>query len=190
MCDQFTLHHEFRIDTGGQNLSKRQTVFFLPVDPMDKEHKDPDTIDLEAPRLAQYMHNTWKKHQNTVYWVDIKLAQRKGFKFYQTRSNTIIFYDTLPAYGIPKAIKMETEEIKNEKVFASLRPPPKISLKHDWMKELGSEVAGSGENSKQTRRKPKIQLSEQGDLFRQSDHPVRVLRKSTNVTYLTAKAPM
>ena len=31
----------------GQNLSKeRQTVFFLPVDPMDKEHKDPDTIDL------------------------------------------------------------------------------------------------------------------------------------------------
>ena len=40
---------------GGQNLSNRQTVFFLPVDPMDKNHKDPDTIDLEAPRLAQYM---------------------------------------------------------------------------------------------------------------------------------------
>ena len=51
---------------GGQNLSNRQTVFFLPVDPMDKDHKDPDTIDLEAPRLAQYMHKTWKKHQNTV----------------------------------------------------------------------------------------------------------------------------
>ena len=30
---------------GGQNLSKRQTVFFLPVDPMDKEHKDPKEID-------------------------------------------------------------------------------------------------------------------------------------------------
>ena len=28
-----------------------------------------------------------------------------------------------------------------EKVYASPRPPPKISLKHDWMKELGSEVA-------------------------------------------------
>ena len=28
-----------------------------------------------------------------------------------------------------------------EKVFASPRPPPKISLKHDWMKQLGSEVA-------------------------------------------------
>ena len=64
---------------GGQNLSNRQTVFFLPVDPMDKEHKDPETIDLRAPHLAQYMHKAWKKHQITVYWVDIKLAQKKGF---------------------------------------------------------------------------------------------------------------
>ena len=48
---------------GGQNSSKRQTVFFLSVNPMDKEHKDPETIDLRAPRLAQYMHKTWKKHQ-------------------------------------------------------------------------------------------------------------------------------
>ena len=46
---------------GGQSLSKRQTVFFQPVDPMDKEHKDPDVINLEAPRLAQYMHKAWKK---------------------------------------------------------------------------------------------------------------------------------
>ena len=52
---------------GGQILSNRQTVFFLPVDPMDKNHKDPDTIDLNAPRHAQYTHKTWKKHQNTVY---------------------------------------------------------------------------------------------------------------------------
>ena len=90
---------------------------------MDKEHKDPETIDLEAPRLAQYMHTTWKKHQNAVYWVDIKLAQMKGFKFYQTRSNAIILYDTLPAYCIPKAIMMASGEVIYEKVYASPRPP-------------------------------------------------------------------
>ena len=56
-----------RLIPGGQILSNRQTVFFLPVDPMDKDHEDRDTIDLEAPRLAQYMHKAWKKHQNTVY---------------------------------------------------------------------------------------------------------------------------
>ena len=36
---------------------------------------------------------------------------------------------------------METGEVLYEKVFASPRPLPKISLKHDWMKDLGSEVA-------------------------------------------------
>ena len=40
---------------GGQNLSKgKQTVFFTSVDPMNKEHKDPYEIDLEAPHLAWY----------------------------------------------------------------------------------------------------------------------------------------
>ena len=62
---------------------------------MDKNHKDPDTIDLSAPRHAQYMHKACKKHQNTVYWIDIKLAQKQGLKFCQTRSNAIILYDTL-----------------------------------------------------------------------------------------------
>ena len=109
-------------------MSKRQTVFFLLVNPMDKEHKDLETIDLGAPRLAQYMHKEWKKHQNTVFWVDIKLAEKKGLKFLETRSNVIIFYNTLPACCIPRAIKMETGEIIHEKVHESRRPSPKICL--------------------------------------------------------------
>ena len=92
-------------------MSKRQTVFFTSVDPINKEHKDPGIIDLEPPRLAWYKHKTWKKHQNTVYWVDIKLAQKKGFDFYQTRLNAIILYHTFPAYCIPKTIMMGTGEI-------------------------------------------------------------------------------
>ena len=39
------------------------------------------------------------------------LLKEKGFKFYQTRSNAIILYDTLPAYCIPKVVRMETGEI-------------------------------------------------------------------------------
>ena len=140
---------------GGQDLSKRQTVFFTSVNPMNKEHKDPVTVDLEAPRLAQYMHTAWKKHHNTVYWVGIRLAQKKGLQFCQTRSNAIILYDTLSAYCILKAQMMETGEIKNEKVYASPRPPPKISFKDNSMKELGSEVAGGGEHSQQTQPKTK-----------------------------------
>ena len=64
---------------GGQSSSKRQTVFFLPVDPMDKRHKDPDVIDLSVPRHAQYLHKAWKRHEDAVFWVDINLAIKKGF---------------------------------------------------------------------------------------------------------------
>ena len=151
---------------GGQNLSKRQTVFFTSVDPMNKEHRDPDIIDFEAPRLAWYHQKTWKKHQNTVYWVDIKLAHKKGFKFYQIRSNAIILYDTLPAYGIPKAIMMETGEIIYEKLYASPRLPPKISFKDNWMKELGSEVAGGGEHCQQTPAKIRNRIARTGRLVK------------------------
>ena len=84
---------------GSQNLNNRQTVFFLPVDPMDKSHKYPDTIDLSKPRHAQYLHKAWKRHQDAVHWVDINLAVRKRLKFYQTRSNAIILHETLPAYS-------------------------------------------------------------------------------------------
>ena len=38
---------------------------------------------------------------------------------------------------------MDTGEIIYETVFVSPRPPPKISFKDNWMKELDSEVAGS-----------------------------------------------
>ena len=102
---------------GRQNLRKSLTVFFTPVDPMVKEHKDPDTIDLNAPRLARYLQTAWKTHQNTVYWVDIRLAQKKGLKFYQMRSNSIILYNTLPAFL--KAIKMETGEIIHTRKYMS-----------------------------------------------------------------------
>ena len=126
--------------------SNRQTVLFLLVDPMDKEHKDPDTIDLEAPRLAWYKQKVWKKHQNAVYWVDIKLAQKEGLKFFQTRSNAIILHETLPAYCFPKVVRVETGEFMYEKVYASLRPPPNIFFQDmiGW-KNLDSEVAGQPE---------------------------------------------
>ena len=69
---------------GGQNLSRRQTVFFLLVDPRDESHRDLEHMDFFVPRLARYMHSAWKRHQDAVFWVDIDLAIREGLTFYQT----------------------------------------------------------------------------------------------------------
>ena len=77
---------------------------------MNKDHKDPHELDLTKPRLASFKQKKWTRHQDTVYWVDIRLAQRKGLKFYQTRCNAIILYDTLLAYYISKVVVMESGE--------------------------------------------------------------------------------
>ena len=130
---------------GGQDLSRRQTVFFLPIDPRDTDHKVPEHIDFSVPRRARYVHSAWKRHQDAVFWVDIDLAIREGLTFYQTRSNAIILQGTLPAYCIPKVERLKTGEVLYERRYLSPRPPPKISLKHDhnWTKgndQLGSTV--------------------------------------------------
>ena len=129
---------------GGQNLSRRQTVFFLPVDPRNEDHKDPEYIDFCAPRLARYMHRAWKRHQDAVFWVDIGLGTKEGLVFYQTRSNAIILQGTLPAHCIVKVERLKNGEKLYERQYLSPRPPPKISLKHDlnWSegKDQGSTV--------------------------------------------------
>ena len=91
---------------GGQNLSRRQSVFFLPVDPRKEDHKDPEYIDYSVPRHARYLQNTWKRHQDTVFWVDIDLGIREGLMFYQTRSNAIILQGNLPAHCIVRAERL------------------------------------------------------------------------------------
>ena len=128
---------------GGQNLSRRQTVFFLPVDPRDENHRDPERIDFSVPRLARYMQSAWKRHQDAVFWVDIDLAIREGLTFYQTRSNAIILQGTLPAHYISKLERLKTGETLYERRYLSRRPPPKISLKpdHNWTK--GNDQSGS-----------------------------------------------
>ena len=101
---------------GGQNLSRRQTVFFLPIDPRDKNHKDPEYNDFSVPRRAKYVHSA-KRHQDAVFWVDIDLTIREGLTFYQTRSNSIILQGTFPAYCIPKVVRLKTGEVLYERPY-------------------------------------------------------------------------
>ena len=92
--------------------------------------------DLDKPRIAFYT-NTWRPHQNTVFWCNLMLAQKKGCQFYKTRSHAIVLYNTLPAICIEKAVCMKTKEELCHKVYQSPRLPRVIlkpnsqSGKHD-----------------------------------------------------------
>ena len=120
-------------------------MFFLPIDPRDKDHEDLNILIslYHVDRDACTVHGRNIKTQ--YFGVDIDLASQKGLTFYQTRSNAIIFQGTLPAYCIPKVVRLNTGEVLYEKSYFSPRPPPKISLRHehDWTRgkvPLGSTV--------------------------------------------------
>ena len=85
---------------------------------------------------------------------------------------------------------MGTGEITFEKVFASPRPPPKISFKDNWMKELGSEVVGGGKDSQQTQPKTKNPIGRTGRPVLAEQPSGSSAQEIENVSYLAAKAPM
>ena len=93
---------------------------------MHEIHKDPQELDLTKPRLASY-NQMWKVHQDTEYWVDIQLAQRKGLKFVIQDRTLSSFTIHFPAYCISKAIVIKSGEIIHQKVYVSPRPPLRIS---------------------------------------------------------------
>ena len=131
---------------GGQELNGRQSVYFLPVDPRDEDHRDPEVIDYSVPRRARYLQKSWKRHQDTVFWVNIDQAIiREGLRFYQTKSNAIILQGVLPPSCIVKAERLKGGEKLYERQYLSPRSPPKIVLRNDldWAKgnnKLGSTV--------------------------------------------------
>ena len=131
---------------GGQELNGRQSVYFLPIDPRDEDHQDPENIDYSVPRRARYMQKSWKRHQDTVFWIDIDQGIiKEGLRFYQTKSNAIILQGVLPPSCIVKAERLKGGEKLYERQYLSPRPPPKISLRNDldWAKredDLGLTV--------------------------------------------------
>ena len=88
----------------------------------------------------------------------------------------------------PRPSWWDLEKSYTRKYMRHLDLIRRFLFKDNWMKELGSEVAGG--SSSQTQPKTKNLIVRTGDLLRVSNNPVRVLRKSTNVSCLTAKAPL
>ena len=110
------------------------------------EMKVPETLNILTSLYhveRDTVHSAWKRHQDAVFWVDIDLAITEGLVFYQTRSNAIILQGTLPAHCIVKVERLKTGVKLYERQYLSLRPPPKISLKHDlnWTKGNDESVS-------------------------------------------------
>ena len=82
--------------------------------------------------------------------------------------------ETLPAYCIPKVVRLKTGEVLYEKVRMSPRPSPKISLRHEWTRELGSKVVQQPEE--EAARQPEGEVVRQTKFFQSTQttpNPIR-----------------
>ena len=80
----------------------------------------------------------------------------------------------LPAYCIPKVVRLKNGEVLYDKVYMSPRPPPKISLKHEWTRESGSKVARQPEG--EVARQPEGEVARQAKFFQPTQptpNPIR-----------------
>ena len=68
-----------------------------------------------------------------------------------------------------KLLGWKLEDVSYEKAYMSPRPPPKISLRHDWTKELASKVARQPEG--EVARQPEGEVARQAKFF-QSTQPI------------------
>ena len=124
-------------------MSRRQTVFFLLVDPRDESHKDPEYITLLS--LYHVSRDTCTPHGRDIktrYFGSILIFFKEGLTFDQTRSNAIILQGTLPAHCILKVERLQTGEMLYERRYLSPRPPPKISRKHDLTWTIKNDQSG------------------------------------------------
>ena len=98
-------------------------MFFATVKPIDIQLEQREVqYDLDKPRIAPYQH-TWRSQNDTVFWCNLQLAQRKGLQFFQTRSHAITLSDTLPAICIDKVVCMKTREELYCKIYGSPKLP-------------------------------------------------------------------
>ena len=91
------IQSSIRIDTGRSKFEQQtDSLCFLPVDPMDRNHKDLDAIELEVPRLNLFnAYKAWKRFQDAVYYVIFNFDLKEGVaitieRFHSSR-NTLQF---------------------------------------------------------------------------------------------------
>ena len=126
VCKWNAFNNQKWIDSGRKKASKEEDKRYssqIRVNPMeDDQNMEEIRCNLDKPRLAPYK-NTWTPLQNTVHWCNLKLAQKRGLQFYQTRSHAIVLYNTLSTVCIEKAVCMKTQEELYHKICLTPRLP-------------------------------------------------------------------
>ena len=117
VCNQFTLHHKFRIDTGEDKFwarKDRQYSLRLWI-PWTRNTKIRSSLICPNHVLHGTSRKRGKDTKTRCIGSIYSLLNVKDSNSIKPRCNAIVLYDTLPAYCISKVVVMESGEIIYEK---------------------------------------------------------------------------
>ena len=126
---------------------------------MHENHQDPVELDLTNPRLASYKQK-WKVHQDTVYWVDIQLAQLKRIEVLlnQIERNHPLRYT--PSLLYPESGCDEIwRDSYTRRYMCHLDHRQRFRTKDHWTYAFHSDVARSRKDTQRIEPKLKTQLT-------------------------------
>ena len=138
---------------GGQNSSReRQTKFCTAVNPMNKNHMEPQDFDL-TPTTSCIVQAKVEKAPGYGVLGRFSACSTKRIEVLSNK-----FERSHPLRYTPSLLCLESccdgiWRNLHEKVYVSPRPPPTIFFKDNWMKELDSEVVGSSKDTKRIQPK-------------------------------------
>ena len=115
---------------GGKERKGRQKNFFTPLDPVSSDANEAELItDFNKARKVHYQIH-WRPEQDVVYWVHLRSAQSAGLEFWQTGSNAIVTYQSVPKECI---VKVVSESGKREMFARQLTPRegPKVTRREN-----------------------------------------------------------
>ena len=99
--------------TGGRRKERkegRQTIFFTPLDPFNSDADEAEPItDIKKRKVHYQIH--WRPEQDAVYWIHLSTAQDVGLEFWQTGSNAIITYQSVPKECVVKVVSERGKRI-------------------------------------------------------------------------------
>ena len=168
MCNQFTFHHKFRIDTGRTKF-EQQTDSILPA--CGSHGRKNIRILIRSTWMHRVMHNTCIKHGRNITTRCIgstsNWLKRKGLSSIK-HDRKLSFFTKHSHLNVSRKLLWWKLEKPNTR---------KTSMRHldvfrrflfidKWMKELGSEVAGGSEDSQQPNQNQKLNCWARWDLWR------------------------
>ena len=130
--DQYSKAEAGLVAGGKERKEGRQTIFFTPLDPFNSDADEAESItDTTKPRKVQHQIH-WRPAQDAVYRIHLSTAQDAGQEFWQTGSNAIITYQSVPKECV---VQVVSESGKRELFARQLTPRerPKVTLRPSWV---------------------------------------------------------